>query len=147
MRHKLWYFIFSWTFQLSPYQTKICSVVCGEIRKKCYWSAQSQMLFLVNNIRSSWNLDLSLSFLNFLPENKVVVNYTDYSFVVDWASNISLARVVISPSSLSTRGVTSLSWVLLVERISSTASLDRFWRLERLPACLVRRESRRIILC
>ena len=28
-----------------------------------------------------------------------------------------------SPPSLSTRGVTSLSWLLLVERISSTASL------------------------
>ena len=37
----------------------------------------------------------------------------------------SLAFIVISPSSLSTRGVTSLSWLLLVERISSTASLDR----------------------
>ena len=46
---------------------------------------------------------------------------------------------VISPS--------SLSWVLLVERISSTASLDRLLRLRTLPACLVRRESRRINLC
>ena len=35
-------------------------------------------------------------------------------------------------------GVTSLSWLLLLERISSTASLDRLWRVGTLPACLVR---------
>ena len=38
------------------------------------------------------------------------------------------------PSSPSTRCVTSLSWLLLVKRSSSTASLDRLGRLERLSS-------------
>ena len=72
-------------------------------------------------------------------------------------SSCSLTWGVMWPSSLFTRGATCLSWVLLVVRVSITASLDRHFSLGIFPSvikfhlypakALMKCVSRSIILC